>query len=172
MAVTNKEAVVAEDAISARGRAPNPRTGREIKVKGARGGRFVEFARLFRAAGPMQQVEVIRKGVNSNLVIEASWYFETKSADIGRLLGMSPSTTERRLKTGKTLTPMESERLARLALLETEAVEVFGSEEKAKRWLTKDHSKLGATPLSMLDTEVGANEVRKILMAIAYGMAA
>lgn len=149
----------------------SPKTGATIKM-GKGGGQFVAFARDFNAATPMKKVEVIRRGVSPKLVIEASAYFGSKPSDIGRLLGMSPSTTERRLKAGGKLTQTESERLARLAIMESEAAEVFGSEEKAKRWLTNDHKKLGAVPLSLLDTEIGANEVRKVLMAIAHGLAA
>ncbi|WP_298195494.1 MbcA/ParS/Xre antitoxin family protein [Ferrovum sp.] len=39
----------------------------------------------------------------------------------------------------------------------------------ALNWLTRENAALDATPLSMLDTETGAGEVRKVLSAIAYG---
>lgn len=55
------------------------------------------------------------------------------------------------------------------ALIIKEADEVFGSPEKAKKWLNDKNKMLGMTPLEMLKTENGAQEVRKILSAIAYG---
>jgi uncharacterized protein (DUF2384 family) len=50
------------------------------------------------------------------------------------------------------------------------AEEIFGGRETAARWLKTSNLALGgATPLSMLDTEPGAAEVRRILSAIDYG---
>ena len=63
-----------------------------------------------------------------------------------------------------------TERLARLALVEREAEDTFGDPETAKAWLLSTNTGLGGcTPFSMLDTDVGAREVTKALMAIAYG---
>jgi putative toxin-antitoxin system antitoxin component (TIGR02293 family) len=64
---------------------------------------------------------------------------------------------------------IEIERLERIALIENEADNVFGQSDRARDWLTKNNVALGATPLSMLDTENGAAEVRKVLSSIAYG---
>ena len=70
---------------------------------------------------------------------------------------------------GSLLGQNETERLSRIALIENEAEKVFGTSEMARDWLTKINASLGDTPLSMLDTETGAGEVRKILSAVAYG---
>ena len=59
--------------------------------------------------------------------------------------------------------------MGRIALIEDEAEKVFGTYDMARDWLTRMNASLGDTPLSMLDTETGAGEVRKILSAIAYG---
>lgn len=64
---------------------------------------------------------------------------------------------------------MESERIARIALIETEAEQVFGSSELAQRWLQSSNLAFGKSPLSLLDTEAGVSEVRKVLSAIARG---
>lgn len=49
------------------------------------------------------------------------------------------------------------------------AVRVFGSKKKAQHWLSTRNLALGASPASMLNTEAGRNEVRKVLTAIAGG---
>ena len=50
------------------------------------------------------------------------------------------------------------------------AAKTFGGREAATRWLKTPNLGLGdATPLSMLDTEPGAGEVRRILSAIDHG---
>ena len=82
---------------------------------------------------------------------------------------MSPATAERKIKSGSLLGQTETERLSRIALIENEAEKVFGTSDMARDWLTKMNASLGSSPLSMLDTEMGADEVRKMLSAIAYG---
>lgn len=68
------------------------------------------------------------------------------------------------------LSLFEAERLERLVIIEDEAESIFGDEWKAKIWLERRNLALrGGTPLSMLDTEIGAGEVRKILASIAHG---
>jgi uncharacterized protein (DUF2384 family) len=50
------------------------------------------------------------------------------------------------------------------------AEETFGGPDAAKQWLTTPNRALnGVTPFSMLDTEPGAGEVRRILAAVNYG---
>ena len=73
--------------------------------------------------------------------------------------------SERKIKAGR----VETERLERIALIENYAEKVFGDAGMARDWMTSNNAAMDATPLSMLDTETGAVEVRKILSAIAYG---
>lgn len=60
-------------------------------------------------------------------------------------------------------------RVARLKSLMADALRSFGNEEKAEKWMAQYHVAFGGTPISMLNTEFGANEVRKILASISYG---
>jgi len=75
----------------------------------------------------------------------------------------------RKLKARSVLSASETECLERIAAIEAEAEDVFGTPEKTKSWMLKNHMTLGNTPLSKLDTDIGANEVRRVLNAIAYG---
>jgi uncharacterized protein (DUF2384 family) len=56
-----------------------------------------------------------------------------------------------------------------IARIEAEAVIVFDDAGKAKSWLTKKNLALDDTPLSVLDTESGADQVSKVLASIASG---
>lgn len=56
----------------------------------------------------------------------------------------------------------------RISELELIAIETFGSKTKADVWLHKDNQILGATPISLADSESGILEVMKILSAIIY----
>ena len=115
------------------------------------------------------RIKLVRTGVQANVLVFASEYFDMPRAQFVKIMGMSPATAERKIKSRSLLGPIESERLERLAIIETQAEQVFGDAQKAKNWLTQKNLALGDTPLSMLDTETGAREVRKVLGSIAYG---
>jgi len=115
------------------------------------------------------RIKLIRTGVQANVLVFASEYFDMPRAQFVKIMGMSPATAERKIKNRSLLGPIESERLERLAIIENQAEKVFGDAGKAKNWLTQKNLALGDTPLSMLDTETGAGEVRKVLGSIAYG---
>jgi putative toxin-antitoxin system antitoxin component (TIGR02293 family) len=118
---------------------------------------------------PTKRIEMIRGGVKLTLLVGAGEYYGLSQSKLSKLLGVSDATIARKIKSGGKLGPIESERLARIALIESEAEEVFGSEHLAKRWMLEPNAALGEAPLSFLDTDTGADEVRKILAAIAYG---
>jgi putative toxin-antitoxin system antitoxin component (TIGR02293 family) len=115
------------------------------------------------------RIQLIRSGVNATVLVSASEYFNMPRAKFAQILGMSPVTAERKIKRGGRLGRSESERLARIAMIDTEAEAVFGNEDTAKAWLLQNNLALGDTPLSMLDTETGAHEIRKMLSSITYG---
>lgn len=115
------------------------------------------------------RIKIIRSGAAAIVMASASEHFNMPRARFASVLGMSPATAERKIKSGSVLGHFESERLARIAMIESEADDVFGDAKMATAWLLQKNLALGDTPLSLLDTETGAFEVRKALSAIAYG---
>lgn len=90
--------------------------------------------------------------------------------EIAALLDISPRTMSRRLKGGR-LTPLESDRLYRFARLFEQALDIFGSDEKARLWLKKEQVALGGrVPLQVARYEPGVQEVRNVLGRIAHGV--
>jgi putative toxin-antitoxin system antitoxin component (TIGR02293 family) len=90
--------------------------------------------------------------------------------DLGRLLGISPATLNRR-KRAHSLAMPESERVVRFARLFGLAMEVFGTEEAAREWLkTPNPGTAGETPLSYADTEFGARAVENLLGRLDHGI--
>ncbi|NBF39498.1 MAG: DUF2384 domain-containing protein [Spirochaetes bacterium] len=90
--------------------------------------------------------------------------------EMAGLLGMSARTLGRRLEGGK-LTAEESDRLYRYARLFERAVEVLGSEEKARRWLKKEQWALGSrVPLEIARYGPGAREIIDLLGRIEHGI--
>jgi len=94
--------------------------------------------------------------------------------DIGasRLLqaiGMSARTAMRRRKEGHRKLD-EADRLLRVARVVEEALRVFGSEDKASRWLKTPHPMLGdAAPVDLLDSDAGTRSVSDELVRVDYG---
>jgi putative toxin-antitoxin system antitoxin component (TIGR02293 family) len=130
---------------------------------------FSKWGDTVRKMPPAKRIEMIRDGVKVALLVGAGQYYGITQTRLSKLLGVSDATITRKIKSGGKLGPMESERLARIALIEAEAEEVFASPELAKRWMLEPNLALGEAPLSLLDTDTGADEVRKVLAAIAYG---
>lgn len=130
---------------------------------------FGQWKTTLAKANPGARIKIVRAGVSPVVMISASEHFGMSRNLFAKLLGISPATAERKIKSGSLLGQTETERLERIALIENEADKVFGAPNMALDWLTKNNASLGATPLSMLDTETGAGEVRKVLSAIAYG---
>lgn len=97
---------------------------------------------------------------------------KTVTPDEVRRIIMAPKAiAERRRKGG--LTPEQSERVIRAARIIAEALETFGSRDKALTWMRRACAVLGGkAPIDLLDTEEGAGLVESLLGRIAHGLAA
>lgn len=82
---------------------------------------------------------------------------------------ISERTFQRRQAEHKPLTEAESDRVLRIARVASEAERVFGSGEKASRWLSTASRILGAKPLELLATDAGARDVEYELVRIDHG---
>lgn len=85
-------------------------------------------------------------------------------------LSISRSTLQRRKAAGR-LTAQESDKVVRFARLLRLAADLFGSVEKGRAWLKFPQRGLGgAVPLDYAQTEIGAQEVEKLLGRIKYSV--
>lgn len=141
----------------------------KVKKPPVAGRVFSTWGNSVRRMAPAKKIDMIRRGVEVTLLVGAGQYYGISQARLSKLLGVSDATITRKIKSGGKLSPQESERLARIALVEAEAEEVFDSQELAKRWMLEPNLALGEPPLSLLDTDAGADEVRKVLASIAFG---
>jgi putative toxin-antitoxin system antitoxin component (TIGR02293 family) len=85
-----------------------------------------------------------------------------------KVIHLSGRTAQRRAQTG-TLSAEESDRLMRVAAVVRRAVVVFGDENKARLWLTRDNRVLGMQPLLLLGSELECIEVEAELTRVEYG---
>ena len=112
----------------------------------------------------------VREGLPYEAFEALAAVLELTLADVTAVLGMAPRTLARR-KQGRNLSPIESDRVYRLARITHLAADTLGGVEPARAWLSRANRALGGqTPLSMLDTEIGTRQVEEALTRINYGM--
>jgi putative toxin-antitoxin system antitoxin component (TIGR02293 family) len=91
-------------------------------------------------------------------------------AELAQALDIPERTLARRKREG-VLNRDESAKLVRLARVVERAVEVFEDEHTALDWLKAVNGALGgATPVSLLDTDLGASAVLDTLGRIEHGV--
>lgn len=129
---------------------------------------FASF--VARGASAAEKIGAIRRGVRARVVDEMVAYLDVPKSAVFAVLHTPESTGHRRIKDDRPLDAAVSERVVRIADVARQAETALGGREAATRWLRTSNRALGnATPLSMLDTEPGAGEVRRILAAITHG---
>ena len=80
-------------------------------------------------------------------------------------------TLARRTGNAEPLSRSESDKVMRLERVAEHADRVFGSHEKAMRWLRSEIISLdGMRPIELLESEAGAHMVYETLVRIDYGM--
>jgi putative toxin-antitoxin system antitoxin component (TIGR02293 family) len=116
------------------------------------------------------KIDAIRRGLPARVVDGMAEYLDVSKHVIFGVLHIPESTAHKLIKDNRPLDSVASERVVRVADIIRMAEGSFGGREAATRWLKTANLGLGgATPLSMLDTEPGAGEVRRILSSIDSG---
>jgi putative toxin-antitoxin system antitoxin component (TIGR02293 family) len=117
-------------------------------------------------------IERVQRGFSTAAVERLQRRLDLSAEDLAAAIGSSTRTLARRRREGR-LSSEESDRLYRLARLFERAVEVFDSEDDARRWFRQPSWALGdAIPLEYAMTEPGAREVESLLDRIDYGVLA
>ena len=117
-------------------------------------------------------VSTIRAGFPVETLGSLSSQTGVTNTEIATLLGISVRKLTQRKRTGA-FSCGESEKLLRVASAIAQAEDVFDDLENALDWLRSPVIVLGgATPFSLLDTEVGGEIVMNTLGRIAYGIPA
>jgi len=96
---------------------------------------------------------------------------DVPDALLAELLGISAKTLSRARAGRARLDPVASDRLFRVARIGALAIEVLEDEARAVSWLKRPQIGLGGrTPLELLTTDVGRDQVEKLLLRIEHGV--
>jgi putative toxin-antitoxin system antitoxin component (TIGR02293 family) len=138
-----------------------------LSVESLLGGRQILRSRPRTA---LDWVSVIRKGISSAAVDSLARTIRVSHSELAVALGIPERTLARRKKEGL-LNSEESAKLVRLARVIERAEEVFEDLETALAWLKAPNAALyRTTPLSLLDTDIGAESVMDTLGRIEHGV--
>lgn len=115
-------------------------------------------------------IALVRRGISAGAVDAAVRELGIGQAELARALDIPERTLARRKKEG-VLNRDESGKLVRLARVVERAVEVFEDEAAALDWLKAPNAALGgASPISLLDTDLGSDAVLDTLGRIEHGV--
>jgi len=118
----------------------------------------------------LQWIAVIRQGIPSAASESLAKTLRMTQSELAASLGIPERTLARRKKEG-IFNSEESAKLVRLARVVERAGEVFEDLDAALDWLKSPNAALsGVTPLSMLDTDIGAEAVLDTLGRIEHGV--
>ncbi|MBV1775329.1 RES domain-containing protein [Burkholderiaceae bacterium DAT-1] len=118
---------------------------------------------------PADKIDAIRRGLPASEAERIRDGLGLSQKAMFGILGTNDRTGLRLLKENRTLDPAASERLLRVVEVEQHAEAALGSRQLATQWMTTHNRVLGAVPVELLDTEIGHQQVRRVLMAIEYG---
>src|SRR5438477_12038964 len=115
-------------------------------------------------------IGMIREGIPAAAVESILNVVGLSQSELARALGIPERTLARRKREG-VLNSEESSKLLRLARVVSRAQEVFDDRRVAVDWLKAPNAALrGHAPLSLLDTDIGAESVLDTLGRVEHGV--
>lgn len=118
----------------------------------------------------MEKIAIIKKGISKRQLIIIKEEVKLDYDELSELLSVSRANLIGK-KGNEKFDSSTSERILLLADVVTYGRSVFGDNELFKEWLKTPSKALGrVTPLSMMDTLYGIEEVKREIGRIAYGV--
>jgi putative toxin-antitoxin system antitoxin component (TIGR02293 family) len=123
-----------------------------------------------KSSEPFRMIERVRAGLPYKALESLAGELELSREELSRVFSIPERTLVRR-KRSRHLNAEESDRVLRVARVFSRAIGTLERREAAVRWLKAPNLALGRiTPLSLLDTDLGAREVERILGRIDHGV--
>lgn len=111
------------------------------------------------------------KGFPINLAQNVQKRLDLSNKQFGKLLNISESTFQRRLKNNEKLSADEGEKLIEISTIIAKGIEVFGDTADFQIWLNTPILALGnKKPILFLNSSIGREEILDILFRIEHGI--
>jgi putative toxin-antitoxin system antitoxin component (TIGR02293 family) len=134
---------------------------------------IVEILGLGASVRTMQDLDsIVTAGLpkRSLVLLSSRLYSDNQVASAFKFKVVPLATWKRRTKR---LSPLESERIERLARVLAAAEYALDDREEARQWISSPHRELGGkTPLETAQSEIGARRVESVLNKLFYGLPA
>ena len=125
---------------------------------------------LFEEISPAEMVRKIRGGLPAGSFVEVADMLGISQEALAGKLGLVARTLNRKRKANENLSAQESERLLRVVRVWNQAGALFRDDRTIADWMLRPAPSLGqASPLDLLDTDVGTTEVIELIAGLAYG---
>ena len=96
---------------------------------------------------------------------------QISNREMSDLVGISESTLQRRYRSNKRLSELESQTVLQLAELWSQGMEIFQDEVDLRAWLRSEIPTLGGqSPLALLATPLGRFHVQEVLLRLEWGV--
>ena len=115
--------------------------------------------------GPLVQAPAIDLGT----VLRLKELLDLDEAQTARLTGLSVRPYPRRKQHNTPLSSSEADAMLRAARIVEEAIETFGDDDRALRWLKSPSAMLDAMPMDLIASDAGAQAVHEELLRIRWG---
>ncbi|MGY8627954.1 antitoxin Xre-like helix-turn-helix domain-containing protein [Chromobacterium violaceum] len=116
------------------------------------------------------QIEMIRQGLPATAMHAVSEEFGIPIEHLCLVLGLAPQRVSHRISRQRLLDSPASEKLLRIMRIARVAEGILGNKKLAGAWLQQHNITLNASPLSLMDTELGGGLARRVLASIEHGL--
>jgi putative toxin-antitoxin system antitoxin component (TIGR02293 family) len=116
------------------------------------------------------KIDIIRNGISKKQLTDIKTEIEVDYDELSEILGTSRATLIAKKNTQK-FDPQVSERIMMLTDVVAYGRDIFGDKDNFNEWLKTPSEALGnVTPLSMMDTLYGIEEIKREIGRIAHGV--
>lgn len=120
--------------------------------------------------GDTELEQLVHSGVPAQAVRTLAEVTDTTLTSLQEVAGIDRSTFARRVRAKARLKLDESDRIVRIARIAARAIETFGR-ESGLAWLHERNGALGdRIPIELLQTDIGATQVERVLGRVEYGV--
>ena len=122
------------------------------------------------AEPPLRRIDLVRAGLPALVLDETAAMLGIAKSALTKAAGIPVSTAGAQQRSGKPMSPEDSEKIMRVLRATRRAEKVFGDKHEGRAWLTGGTPALGGRrPLDLLDTQDGYELVMDELERILFG---